>query len=1117
MSRAPPSRRQGPSGAARVKISRLRRRLAQAPREGGPAASDEPDAPTLLAELGSILEELDAALADSDAVESDWAQAFDVVTDPMFFHDQDYRIIHANHAYAERAGCTIDELVGRPYWEVFPQRQGPLPGCARAREGMTEEQLTTPDGVVFRSRGFVVSDPDGQYRFSIHVLEDITDTERAREAMEAHMRRQAALVRLSRAALQHTDLDTVMHAAAEESAAAMGADDCVVLELLPSGEALRLRAGAGRQAGPVGTTVPATMDSQPGYSLQSDEPVIVEDVRTESRFQTTELLNKHHAVSAASVPIPGPEGPFGVLCADSREARWFSQAEADFLQAVAHLLAIAIRRVHNEERLAESNQLLETMFAAIDLKIAYMDAEFNFIRVNQAYAEADDRTPDFFRGKNHFDLYPNADNEAIFRQVVANGEPYTAYARPFVYPEHSDWGTTYWDWRLQPVKGPDGATQGLLLTLNDVTDRERAEQGRRESLEQFRAISAAALDAILVMNDEGRLIYWNPAAQAMFGYASEEVLGKDLHEVLAPSRYREDARQGVARFRESGTGPVLGEVFEREAVRKDGTEFPVELSVNAMLLQGRWHAVGVVRDITERKASEQALQHAQDGLEQAQRIARLGNWDWDIASGRLWWSDEVYHIFGLDPEAFSPTYEAFLERVDPADRELVTSAVERALAHDERYGIDYRVLHPDGTPRVIHAEGQVIRDEAGEPVRMIGTVQDVTESRQTEAALERANRAHRTLSRCNEVLVRAQDEQQLLDDICRTAVEVGGYRLAWVGFVEHDPEKRVRPVARAGYDEGYVDQVAATWERAPRGAGPVGRAIRAGEPIAVRDVASDEGFGPWREAALARGYGSLAAFPITSDGETLGTLTVYASVPNAFDQEELRLLQELSRDLGYGIGALRTRQAHERAVAKQRDLLYATIESMALTIEKRDPYTAGHQQRVAVLSAAMGSEMALGKERIEGLRLAALIHDIGKIHVPSEILTRPGRLTRMEFELVKAHAEVGHEIVQHIPFPWPVAQMIFQHHERLDGSGYPQGLTADQILLESKILAVADVVEAIASHRPYRPAPGLDAALEIIHQGSGVLFEPSAVDACVRLFREKGFQWPADIAATTSP
>jgi PAS domain S-box-containing protein len=189
--------------------------------------------------------------------------------------------------------------------------------------------------------------------------------------------------------------------------------------------------------------------------------------------------------------------------------------------------------------------------------------------------------------------------------------------------------------------------------------------------------------------------------------------------------------------------------------------------------------------------------------------------------------------------------------------------------------------------------------------------------------------------------------------------------------------------------------------------------------------------------------------------------------------------------------------------------LEQTIEVISETVDQRDPYTAGHQRRVADLCVRIGEKLGLDSHRTLGLRLAATIHDLGKIGIPAEILVKPGPLTPIQFELIKEHARLGHDIVKTVSFPWPIADIILQHHERLDGSGYPQGLRGDAILLEARILAVADAVEATGSHRPYRAMRGIDSALSELLGARGTLFDPDAVDACVTLFREDGYAFPS--------
>ena len=235
-------------------------------------------------------------------------------------------------------------------------------------------------------------------------------------------------------------------------------------------------------------------------------------------------------------------------------------------------------------------------------------------------------------------------------------------------------------------------------------------------------------------------------------------------------------------------------------------------------------------------------------------------------------------------------------------------------------------------------------------------------------------------------------------------------------------------------------------------------------------------------------------------------------VTKPYQRDELlarvRTHLELNRLRNHLEGVVEERTfALKESEKKLRLSLLESITALAATVEMRDPYTAGHQRRVANLAVAIAKELKLPEEQVEGIHLASVVHDVGKIRVPAEILSKPGKLTRLEFNLIKEHAQNGYDILKTIDFPWPIAQIVMQHHERLDGSGYPQALKGDQTLIEARIIVVADVVESMLSHRPYRPALGLDAALEEITLNKGSLFDPAVVEACIRLFREQGFSF----------
>lgn len=378
--------------------------------------------------------------------------------------------------------------------------------------------------------------------------------------------------------------------------------------------------------------------------------------------------------------------------------------------------------------------------------------------------------------------------------------------------------------------------------------------------------------------------------------------------------------------------------------------------------------------------------------------------------------------------------------------------------------------------------------------------------RRTE--LEKLNWALLAHNKAATVLSRAENKSSLLSGVCRSVVSQTPYELAWVGIAEQDDAKTVRVVASEGTAREYTTGLQVSWSaESPYGLGPAGTCIRTGVPSLFKDCATDTGFAPWRQRALEFGLKSVVACPFF-DGtqKAIGAMLVYASEPNAFGEMELRLFESLAKEIGAGLRSLEKQarldeeiQHREEAQQRLADALRATIEAVSKTMERRDPYTAGHQRRVALISAEIAKKLSWPQEKIEGLYLAAMVHDIGKVAVPSDILTKPTRLTHLEMQLVQEHVETGYQILKDIPFPWPIAEMVHQHHERLDGSGYPRQLTADEILPEAKILAVADVIEAMAMHRPYRPALGLDKALSELKAESGVQLDSAIVDAACAL------------------
>jgi len=358
----------------------------------------------------------------------------------------------------------------------------------------------------------------------------------------------------------------------------------------------------------------------------------------------------------------------------------------------------------------------------------------------------------------------------------------------------------------------------------------------------------------------------------------------------------------------------------------------------------------------------------------------------------------------------------------------------------------------------------------------------------------------------NQFLLRTTDEKELYQKICDMLIKLEFVRFTWVGLAE-EKSFGIKPVAYAGAEEGFLSKIKVKYDDSKFGNDPAGSAIKTGKPLVISDIKTDPRYIPWREEALKRGFVSDIALPLIHEGKVIGVMNIYSGIKEVFAQEEVEFLSEVANDIAVGIKSIRL----ENDLQKRNRQLQKSMESVIFIMgkigESKDPYTAGHQKRVTQLATAIAKKMRLSEEKIEAIRFASLIHDIGKVGIPSEILSKPTKLNENEFALIKDHPSICYNIIKDVHLPWEVADIVWQHHERLDGSGYPRRLKDKEILLEAKILCVADVVEAMSSHRPYRPALGIDKALEEISMNKGKLYDPDVVDACVKLFKEDGFKF----------
>jgi PAS domain S-box-containing protein len=555
--------------------------------------------------------------------------------------------------------------------------------------------------------------------------------------------------------------------------------------------------------------------------------------------------------------------------------------------------------------------------------------------------------------------------------------------------------------------------------------------------------------------------------------------------------------------------------------------------VIALLLGGLVYVLGRTRERAQRlaegmtadlrasaerlRASEEKTRELEYRWKFALEGSDLGVWDWNVATGEVWFSPRWKEMLGYEEHEIQGRLSEWESRVHPEDKPGVMRDVQAALEGRVRlYLNEHRVRGKDGSYRWILDRGMVVARAAdGAPLRMLGTHADVTHTHEARARIRRLDRLYAALSACNGAIVRAGSEAELFAEVCQAIVNSGTVQMAWVGRI--DPVlRRVQPVEAYGHGTEYLAGIEVSTDAGnPLGQGPTGAAARENRAVWSPDYARNPALAPWHARGADYGWVGSGALPLRRGGEPVAVLSLYTSAEGRLDEESRALLEEMVSDLSFALdrfaaeaearAAQAAREQEARRYARQLvDLLQEAVALAADNGAARLP--AGHERRAAAIAEAIGRELGLEGARLEGLRLGGALHDIGNLRLPAALLAAPATLSDAEHQRMQEHARLGHDLLRAVDFPWPVAQVALQHHERWDGSGYPQGLAGEAILLEARIVAVADVIESMASHRPYRPAIGLGAALAEVEAGSGSRYDPAVAAACLRLFRDKGFQ-----------
>ena len=597
------------------------------------------------------------------------------------------------------------------------------------------------------------------------------------------------------------------------------------------------------------------------------------------------------------------------------------------------------------------------------------------------------------------------------------------------------------------VRDGAGTPVRVFGIVQDITERQRAEAAVLASEEKYRLLVENATEAVFVAQD-GMLKFLNPATARIIGRSTEELRARPFAEFIHP----DDCAFVMERHRRRLVGEGVEGAYGFRVVHADGIPRWVEIRAVQIEWEGRPASLNFVSDISERRAAEEAQRGSEERFRRIFEESPIG-----------------MVTVGLDFR-FTRANSAFCDMIGYTESELLTKSFVD-ITHPEHVGSDVesvkRVARGEipsyrTEKRYIRKDGRIVwgaltatamRDAGGRVQYFLSMIEDITARKQTEAALAESERKYRDLANDLPTCVFEAGLDGRVTYANRTGLE-------WFGYAEEEivGHKRITDMVA----EGERERAVRTMRRAVEDG-----EIPAGEYTAVR-----------RDGSTFPALVSSRA--IMHEGKPVGVRGILIDITERV---------EAARRV-------------ERALA-------GTIHALAITTEMRDPYTAGHQERVTKVAVAIGRKMELPEIRLEGLRVAGQLHDVGKVSVPAEILSKPTELTQIEFALVKSHPETGHVILREIEFPWPVATIVLQHHERMDGSGYPSGLRGEEVLLEARILAVADTVEAMASHRPYRAAFGIAEALAEVARGSGSSFDAGVASACQALFAEDGFQWDA--------
>ena len=707
-----------------------------------------------------------------------------------------------------------------------------------------------------------------------------------------------------------------------------------------------------------------------------------------------------------------------------------------------------------KEALRQSEEKYRTILEEMEEAYFEVDLAGNFTFINDAECSHLGYSREELIGMNNRQYTDEENAKKVyqaFNQIYKTREP----CKVFDYEVIKKGGTReVSELLVSLIRDTSGKPIGFRGLARLITERKKMEEDLRQSEEKYRNILENIEEAYFEDDFSGNFTFVNDIMCSNLGYSREELIGMSYRQ-YTDEKNASKLQELYERLYKTGE-PI--KAFDLEAINKNGSKMIYETSV-FLMRNPKGKPIGfrgVARNITERKQMEDALRRSEEKYRTVLEEMEEGYFETDLAGNLTFVNDAECRNVGYPREELigmnnrqyqdetnaQKTYQLF-SRIYRTGEPVKTSDIE--------------IIRKNGMKGFNEISVSLIRDAEGKPIGFRGISRDVTERKQAEEALRNSEEKYRNI-------IENMQEGYFELDLSGNYTFVNDAECINIGYSK---EELIGMNNRQYQDEATAQKTYQLFTEL----------YRTGEPVKASDVEIIRKNG-------TKGFNEISA-SLIRDAE---------SKPIGF--------RGISRDI---TERKQTEEERRQGFERMRKALGATVQSISRTVEMKDPYTSGHQRRVADLARSMATEMGLSANRQDFIRTASSIHDIGKIAIPSEILSKPTKLSDLEFNLIKTHSQSGYDILKDIEFPWPVANVVLQHHERMDGSGYPQGLKGDAILLEARILAVADVVEAIASHRPYRPAFGIDLALEEISRNKGILYDADAVDACLKLFREKDY------------